>query len=186
MDQPNITPEISDLNSKFAYSAEVASATKAGQIPNSEHNWEEKAQEYLAGWQRAQADYANLQKQMSGFGQDLLKQAKMNLVKEILPTLTYLETALEHAPEDLKNNPWLDGIKHIAVEIETAFGRLGLTRIKTVGEKFDPLIHEAAGTEKATDEQTPETITREISPGFMLGDIVIQPARVIVSSDSKF
>ncbi len=184
MDQPNITPEISDLNSKFAYSAEVASATKAGQILNSD--LQKKAQEYLAGWQRAQADYANLQKQMSGFGQDLLKQAKMNLVKEILPTLTYLETALEHAPEDLKNNPWLDGIKHIAVEIETAFGRLGLTRIKTIGEKFNPLIHEAAGTEKTTEQQTPETITREISPGFMLGDIVIQPARVIVSSDSKF
>lgn len=144
-------------------------------------DWQAKAEEYLSGWQRAQADYANLQKQMSTYGQDLLKQAKMNLVKEILPTLTYLETALEHAPEDMKSHPWLDGIKHIAAEIEAAFARLGLTRIKTVGEKFNPLYHEAAGTEPADQNFAPDMIVKELSAGYLMGEQVIQPARVVVA-----
>ena len=171
----NLEPKTSDPTAGMASSPETP-----GNDKENEHG-ESKAQEYLAGWQRAQADYANLKKQMSTFGQDLMKQAKINLVKEILPTLTYLETALEHAPEEMKNNPWLDGIKHIATEIETTFARLGLTRVKTVGELFNPLYHEAADTENADETYAPDIIVKELSAGYIMGEQVIQPARVIVA-----
>ncbi|MFH1030711.1 MAG: nucleotide exchange factor GrpE [bacterium] len=109
---------------------------------------EKKNQEYLSGWQRAKADYLNLKKESEKKYQDLIKFANAGLIIEMLPVLDNFKLALNHIPEDQKNLDWVVGMTHIKNQLEEILKNLGIEEIKTVGEKFNPELHEAvpAGT----------------------------------------
>lgn len=104
---------------------------------------EKKNQEYLAGWQRAKADYLNLKKESEKKYQDLIKFANAGLIMEILPVLDNFKLAIAHIPEDQRGLDWVIGIMHIKKQLEDFLKNLGIEEIKTVGEKFNPEFHEA-------------------------------------------
>jgi molecular chaperone GrpE len=58
---------------------------------------------------------------------------------------------------------------------------LGVKIIPSVGEQFDPHIHEAVATE-VSDKYTPDTVTEELQRGYRLGEILIRPAMVKVAA----
>lgn len=146
---------------------------------NDQQLQELKAQcaEYLNGWKRATADYLNLQKETAEKQKNILEFAHGSLMLEILPIYNNLKKALETLPAD---NSWAEGIRQIHKQFADLFKQYGLTEIKTVGEKFNPEFHEAVMREKKEGVES-DLIISEVSPGYLLKDKVLIPAKVVVA-----
>ena len=138
-----------------------------------------KAEEYLAGWQRAQADYQNLQKehkeQMSRIGEI----SAIGFVDYLLPIIDHFEMAIAHVPQDKEKEDWVQGFFHIKKQFDEVLENLGVKRIHALGKKFDPSMHEAVSQKESSKEQ--DTVIQELQTGYMFGDSVIRHAKVIVS-----
>ena len=137
-----------------------------------------QADEYLAGWQRAKADYINFKKETDEKQKMIFEFANATLLMEILPIYDNLKKALALAGEE-KNN-WLEGIKQIKKQIEDLLKDHGIEEIKTMGEKFNPEFHEAVSKEKK-EGIAPDTIISETSSGYLLKGKVLVAAKVIVA-----
>lgn len=143
--------------------------------------------EYLAGWKRAQADYANLKKDTEREKSEFAKYANERLLHELLPAVDQFETALAFTP-DLSTLPeddqkrlknWLIGIHAVRSLWEGAFKGIGLEKVPTTGT-FDPQLHEAVGNE--TSETAPKgEITKTMQDGWRLNGKLLRPAKVIIS-----
>ena len=104
---------------------------------------EQKCAEYLSGWQRARADYVNLQKNTAEERAEWVKFANEDVLMEILPIYDHLKLAWVHIPDDQKKLVWVVGIEHIKNQFAKFLADQGIEEIKTVGEKFNPEAHEA-------------------------------------------
>lgn len=138
-----------------------------------------QAAEYLAGWQRATADYANLKRESEARQLELTKYANEGLLHELLPLVDYFKHALKSVPEAERGQAWVEGIRHIQSRLEQVLAYHGVKELEVVGETFDPALHEAA-VEVASSEPS-GTIIEELRTGFMLGDKLLQPARVKIA-----
>lgn len=141
---------------------------------------QKQAQEYLAGWQRAKADYANLKQETEAKYLEITRYANSGLLKELLPLVDYFKHALGAVPQEHRGSAWVEGIRHIQAKLEQVLAYHGVKEIEVVGEKFDPHLHEAVG-EVESAEFTPGTVVEEVRTGFMLHDRLLQPARVKIA-----
>lgn len=156
---------------------------------NLEPTTENREEEYLAGWKRAQADYANLQKEMEREKVEFSKYANERLLSSLLPAIDQYEIALSFVPdlstcsaEDKKRiENWITGIKAVRGLWETAFQEIGLEKVSAAGA-FDPLLHEAVG-EEVSDKPEHE-IVRVAQDGWRLNGKLLRPAKVILSKKS--
>lgn len=137
-----------------------------------------KCDEYLAGWKRAQADYANLKRDTEREKMEYAKFANERLLDSLLPAFDQFENALAVAPEGV--DKWLAGLKAVKSLWETTFRDIGLERIVTDGP-FNPSLHEAVAEEEGTE---PGKIVRVAQSGWKLNGKVLRPAQVIVSKSS--
>lgn len=130
---------------------------------------------------RAMADLQNYKRRSEEEKTSFVKFANAELLKIILPILDNLERSISHLPEELKNNDWTKGMLHIHEDLLKTFEKIGLKKIKTVGEKLDPKKHEAllAGPGEM------DMITEEYEPGYSLMDETIKPAKVKVGNGSQ-
>ena len=103
------------------------------------------------------------------------------VLSELLPALDNLERALMHAPKDLKDHDYVKGVQGVAKQFEQCFKQLGVERIKTVGEHFDPHLHEAVHVEGEDGEH--EVVAEELQPGYKLSDEIIRHATVKVKKE---
>lgn len=138
-----------------------------------------QAQEYLAGWQRAKADYANLKREAEANQFAFTKYANEGLLHELLPLVDYFKHALKAVPEAERGLPWVEGIRHIQSRLEQVLAYHGVKELETVGEKFDPALHEAVAEVESSEPAG--TIIEEMRTGFMLHDKLLQAARVKVA-----
>jgi molecular chaperone GrpE len=104
-------------------------------------------------------------------------------MRDLLPALDNLERALKHTPKDLADHDYVKGIQGVVKQFEQSFAELGLERIKTVGQIFDPKLHEAVHMEEG--EGNVEVICEELQPGYVMGDDVIRHAIVKVKMEKK-
>jgi len=141
---------------------------------------EQKLGEYMQGWQRAQADYQNLQKETVKWKEDFVQYAKADLIMELLPVFSNYKIALDHIPAEESNKDWVIGIQHIFKQLKTLLDKQDVQEIKTVGEEFNHNLHDAVGYE-GDENQDEDIILKEILPGYMLKDKVLQPAKVIIN-----
>ena len=147
--------------------------------PNKEvEKLQAKCDEYLNGWKRAQADYQNLQKDTEKRMGEFRKYACEDMLQQILPLVDYFKHAFAAIPEDEKDSDWLTGIKHIQDYLYKFLEDNGIEMIKTVGEKFDPELHEAVKEEEGDKDNI---ILKETQSGFKLNGKVLVPAKVIIS-----
>lgn len=136
---------------------------------------EQKCGEYLAGWQRAQADYQNLQKQTADERAKYLKMANEELIMEILPIYDNLCAAAEHIPESQRKEGWVVGVEHIKKQLEKVLEDNGVEKIiPRVGDEFDTRIHEAVEKSEEDDDK----IKKVIKNGYKLSGQVIVAAKV--------
>ena len=137
-------------------------------------------QEYLAGWQRALADYSNFQKDMDKRKKDMIEYANASAIMSILPIYNNLKLALKHVPESLQNDDFVKGVEQVKRQFQEFLKGFSIEEIKTVGEKFDPQFHEAVECEEAKGFKTGD-IYEEVSAGYMMNGQVIEPAKVKVT-----
>lgn len=129
---------------------------------------------------RTAADYENFRKRMRRELEDTLHRAREDTVREVLPIIDNLERAAlaAEAAEDV--TAVAEGVKMVLRGFGDVASRLGLTRVKSVGEHFDPAKHDAM-QQQETDEYPPGTIIEEAVPGYMLGDRLLRAAMVVVA-----
>jgi molecular chaperone GrpE len=139
-----------------------------------------KADENLAGWQRAQADYANFKKETESRQKDVVEYANAAFMSEVLPVYSNFKLAMDHIPEDQNKVDWVVGVRHIQMQFQSFLAKYKISEIKTVGEKFDHNLHEAVTHEEAEGYDS-DVIFSEVSAGYMLGDKVLMPAKVKIA-----
>ena len=148
-----------------------------------------KCEEYLAGWKRAQADYANLKKETENDRREMTKYANERLLSSLLPAIDQYETALNFVP-DLSSAPdeikkkfdnWLIGIKAVRSMWESSFREIGLDKVPTDG-MFDPNMHEAV-SEEVAEGKAPGSIVRVMQSGWKLNGKVLRPAKVVIAKE---
>lgn len=138
------------------------------------------ADEHLAGWQRAKADYLNLKRQSEKEKAELAQFANAALIIELLPIYDNLKRAMTHVPEDQQKLEWVVGISHIVTQFKQLFESLGIAEIKTVGEPFNHELHHAVSKEKR-EGVAPDTVIEELKTGFTMHGKLIEPAQVRVA-----
>lgn len=139
-----------------------------------------KCEEYLGGWRRAQADYQNLVKETEIRKIELIRYANEDLIREILPVLDNFKTAFRQIPEKEKDSAWVVGFSYIKKQLEDVLKNHNVEEIKTVGEQFDPVHHEAVEHVQRDGVKSGEVI-EERKAGYKLNGKVIQVAKVVVA-----
>ncbi|HEV8460138.1 MAG TPA: nucleotide exchange factor GrpE [Gaiellaceae bacterium] len=129
--------------------------------------------EYLDALQRLKAEFDNYRKRVARDQQELAARAHERLVKELVPVLDDLERAIAHEG-DIE-----EGVKLVHRALSDALAKEGLTEIETDG-KFDPHTQEALLAQPSEAEEG--TVIQVLQKGYTLGDRVLRPARVIISS----
>jgi len=141
----------------------------------------EKAEGYLANWQRAQADFINYKRRSEQEKEEISKFANATLMFNLLPVLDDLERAFTSIPPHLARLSWVDGIRLIERKLQASLEAQGLSPIKALGEPFDPSLHEAAMHAKGKEGM----VIEELQKGYKLHDRVIRPAMVVVGNGEE-
>lgn len=135
---------------------------------------------------RRQADFENYRKRVERERNDTYNRVAADVATKLLPVSDNLKRALEaessvEASETDEFRHFLSGVDLIWKQLNGVLDALGVKPIPSVGEPFDPHVHEAVVTE-ATDEYEPDTVIQEIVAGYRLGDKLIRPALVKVAT----
>jgi len=133
--------------------------------------------------QRERADAVNVKRRADEDRSRMGDFYKVMIMREFLPALDNLERALKQVPKDLAGHDYVKGIQGVAKQFEQCFAKLGIERIKTIGEPFDPKLHEAISVEG--DGPGVEVVCEELQPGYKLGDEIIRHALVKVKMEKK-
>jgi len=136
--------------------------------------------EYLAGWQRARADFLNYQKEELERMSEIIKYAGAEFILKILPILDNFDLAEKKLPEDLKNDENVKGILLIKNQILNFLKSQKVEEIKSVGEKFDPNFMEAI-EEVEIKEKNSGIVIEEIQKGYKINDRLLRPAKVKIT-----
>lgn len=144
---------------------------------------EQKINELTFGWQRTQADFTNFKKQSAEDKIKFCASANADLIYNLLPVLDNFALAAKHIPKNLENDNWAQGIRQIEKQFEDILSSEGLERIKTVGTKFNPHLHEAV--EHVLSDKPEDEIVEEVLAGFKFNDEVIRAAKVKVAKGPK-
>ncbi len=134
--------------------------------------------EYLDTLQRVKAEFDNYRKRVARDQQELAARANERLVGQLVPVLDDLERALEAAAEH-EEAKLEEGVRLVHRALADALGREGLAEIPTDG-KFDPHTQEALLSQPSAAEEG--TVIQVLQKGYTLGDRVLRPARVVISS----
>ncbi len=132
-------------------------------------------------WKRTAADFDNYMKRKEVESRELVEYSKEIAVMKLMPSLQSLEQVLAFAPNDEKYKDWLLGLKATIIQLEKTMEELGVVKIKTVGQQFDPHLHEAV---EEIESET-DGIVKEVQPGFTLNGKVMIPAKVVVGKKAN-
>lgn len=130
--------------------------------------------------QRERADVINVRRRHEEQITGLKDVVKANVVRDLLPVIDNFERALKHVPEDLKDNDYIKGVQGVVKQFEKTLADIGVLRIQTVDQPFDPKFHEAVSVEDGGG--TNEVVSEELQAGYTLGDEVIRHAMVRVTT----
>lgn len=135
--------------------------------------------EYLAGWKRSIADLDNYKKQVEKEKEIFIQYLRVDVIMRLLPIIANWEKAVKSVPENQKDSEWIKGTLAIKNQLDEFFSKEGLEKVKTVGEKFNPELHEAM-LEEETDSEG-GVILEEFEPGYSIGGKIIKYPKVKVS-----
>ncbi|MGH7876115.1 MAG: nucleotide exchange factor GrpE [Candidatus Dormibacteraceae bacterium] len=125
---------------------------------------------------RLAADFENFKKRARQEQEATIQFATLRVAERLLTVLDSLHLALSQAPEGIDGN-WLKGIELAVASLEGELGQVGVERIDSVGQPFDPGLHEAIGSEES-EEHPEDTVIAELRRGYRMHDRVLRPALV--------
>src|SRR5947207_7202198 len=135
---------------------------------------------------RRQADFENYRKRVERDRGDTHNRIVADVARKLLPVVDNLTRALDaektvEAQESQEFRHFLHGVELINKQLNDVLESLGIRPIASVGERFDPHVHEAVVTEPS-DEFEPDTVSGEIARGYRIGDRLLRPAMVKVAA----
>ena len=140
-----------------------------------------KVAEYLDGWQRARADFANYKKRQESDAANLRMLSTSALVAKLLPVLDDFDRANKTLPPALHDMTWIDGVLLIHRKLQVILESEGVKQIEVKpNDVFDPNIHEAVSHDEAQGIESGHVI-EELQRGYKLNERVIRPALVRVA-----
>ena len=131
-------------------------------------------------WMRSAADFDNFRKRSRKELEDTRKAGKEDLLKDLLPVFDNLERAMTSADRATEAKPVAEGLRLVLRQFIDTLGRSGITKVSTVGNPFDPSMHEAI-QQVETDEVAPGTVMAEVQPGYLQGERLVRAAMVVVA-----
>ena len=134
--------------------------------------------------QRVAADYENFQKRAPKQITEAIAYEKEKIIKTLLPALDNLEHTLTNAQSAEDVDVFVKGIRIIYDQMLDILKSQGVERIKAVGEKFDPALHEAM-TQKTEPGKEENIVLEEFQTGYKLNGRAIRPSRVIVNKPPR-
>ncbi len=153
---------------------------KQPEIPNAEELLQQVT-ELTEALQRERADAVNVRRRAEEEKTKLGTFYKALVVRELLPIIDNFERALKNTPKELANNDYIKGVQGVVKQFETVLGKLGVERIKTVGEVFNPNVHEAVSMDEGDGTGTQEIVAEELQAGYILQEEVLRHAMVRVN-----
>jgi len=126
---------------------------------------------------RAAAEFENARKRMEKDKSDFIKFANDAFVTDFLPIIDSLEMSEKYIKEAKDFKAVREGVDMIHLQIQKFLKDIGVERIKTAGERFDPHLHEAVETEESKD-MADGLIVSELKPGYKLNGRLLRPASV--------
>lgn len=129
---------------------------------------------------RIAADFDNFRKRSRKEIEEVRRRSIEDTLREVLPIIDNLERAADATSGARDVDAVAEGVHMVLRGFEEVAQRLGLVRIQSIGQLFDPNLHDAMQQEE-TDEQPPGTIVSEVVPGYTLGERLLRPAMVVVA-----
>lgn len=151
------------------------------ELPTDDQGTADRVAELEAQVKRIMADFDNYRRRAEAERKQLIAMAQANTLLELAPVLDNFRRATEHLPEDLKGNNWVTGVLYVEKQLEQIFEQFGVQKIKTIGEPFDPQLHEAIET-APSEAYEANVIMAEVEGGYTLNGQVLKPAKVKVSA----
>jgi molecular chaperone GrpE len=139
----------------------------------------QQKEEYLELARRTKADFENFRKRVAADVQAAQARGKIEVAREVIDAVDNLERALEAAdgePEGLRS-----GVEMVLGGLRETLSRNGVEAVDPKGEKFDPTKHEALSTQPVDGTES-GVVVEVLQKGYSLGDQLVRPARVVVSS----
>jgi len=136
---------------------------------------------YLDSWHRSVAEMENVRKRMLREIDQERQYRSLPIVRDLLPVIDNLTRAVQAAEKAQDVEQLVQGIKMVLQQFDETLARHSITPIPTVGEPFDPNLHEAV-LQQPNAHQPPMTVLMEVEKGFKMHDRVVRPSKVIVSS----
>jgi molecular chaperone GrpE len=129
---------------------------------------------------RTAADFDNYRKRSRRELADSERQGRESVLRELLPVFDNLERAVAHADTAADAKSVADGVRLVIQQFLDTIARIGVERLRAVGQPFDPSLHDAIQNLE-TAEFPPGTVAAEILPGYKMGDRLVRPAMVVVA-----
>ncbi len=151
-------------------------------------NLDEKGKEAAENYDkflRAAAELDNYKKRIAKERTDFIKYGNEALVKDMLPIVDSLDRALEHAAGSQEDfEAFISGFKLIQEQFLGCLEKHGVEKVKSIGEDFDPNIHEAV-LQVESEEIGGNKVVEEFEKGYLLNGRLLRPAKVSVSKSLK-
>jgi len=141
---------------------------------------EEEKREYLAGWQRAKADFINARNEEKEKRVELLKFSNAEIIEDILPVLDSFDLAINNEDWQKLDKTWQEGIKLIYNKFIDTLKKHGVEKIETMNKEFNPEEHESLGEIEVADKGKDGIILEEIRKGYKIHNKLLRPAQVRV------
>jgi molecular chaperone GrpE len=139
---------------------------------------EQQKEEYLELARRTKADFENFRKRAAADVQAAQTRGKVAVAREVIDAVDNLERALEAAEDGAALR---EGVEMVLSGLRETLARNGVEAVDPKGEKFDPTKHEALSTQPVEGTES-GVVVEVLQKGYALGDQLVRPARVVVSS----
>lgn len=139
---------------------------------------QQELEDYKDRYLRAIAEMDNMRKRLEKHYADEARREKQRFLRQILPLVDHLEMVVKHSESDPKILH--QGVQMILQDLMRTLEMEGVKPIKSVGERFDPFVHEAVEVVETTDVP-PDTVVDEVQRGYTYQGDLLRPARVRVA-----
>jgi molecular chaperone GrpE len=174
-----VNAEVETPNLKPSYVEELETRTRAA-----ERQVQEVQSRFEQLRQQLQRETDETRVRLNRTADERAEAGKARFIESLLPVMDDLDRATDAAVKEGSSDALLQGIRSIANSFQSALTNAGVEQIVSIGEPFNPELHEAVDTEE-TDPEMDGIVVDEYSRGYRIGDRLLRPARVKVGRNQS-
>lgn len=174
------TPASSPSGPPANATAEAGASAGESQPAAESVDWKTEAAKLKDQLLRLAADFDNFRKRARRESEDATRRGRESAIKDLLPVFDNLERATTHSEGAADVKAVVEGLRMVGKQFESTLDRMGVRRVTTIGQAFDPTMHEAIQHVESA-EHPAGVVLHEVQAGYMIGDHLLRAAMVVVS-----